>query len=128
MAELGFTGKLVCSISVSNHKESAKWYMERLGCSMVFEQDDYGMSYLSSPVPNVWLDLSQVERPEVKGPALVWGVSSIESARADLEKHGVRFDGPTRQLGDMVKLATFFDPDGNTLMLYENLSPANPEN
>jgi hypothetical protein len=33
----------------------------------------------------------------------------------------VRFDGPTREYPGMVKLATFFDPDGNTLMLYESL-------
>jgi catechol 2,3-dioxygenase-like lactoylglutathione lyase family enzyme len=125
MAELGFTGKLVCSISVSDHQESARWYVQRLGCSVVFEQIEYGMSYLSSPVENVWLDLSQVEKPEVKGPALVWGVRSVDAARAILEQDGVRFDGPTRQLGDMVKLATFFDPDGNTLMIYESLSAEN---
>ena len=121
MESLGFTGKLVCSISVRDHLKSAKWYAETLGCEVVFSEADMGMSYMSTPVANVWLDLSQVERPEVRGPALVWGVESVDRARAQLEAKGVRFDGPTREFGGMVRLATFFDPDGNTLMFYENL-------
>jgi catechol 2,3-dioxygenase-like lactoylglutathione lyase family enzyme len=121
MESLGYIGKLVCSISVSDHLRSSKWYVETLGFSVVFENAEYGMSYLATPVENVWLDLSQVEKPDVKGPALVWGVKSVDQARAELEAKGVRFDGATREFGGMVKLATFFDPDGNTLMLYENL-------
>ena len=121
MENLGFTGKLVCSISVKDHVRSAQWYGDKLGCKVVFSEEEMGMSYLSTPVENVWLDLSQVESPEVRGPALVWGVSSVDDARLHLESNGVRFDGPTREFGGMVKLATFYDPDGNTLMLYENL-------
>ncbi|MCC7230228.1 MAG: VOC family protein [Fimbriimonadaceae bacterium] len=121
MANLGFSGKLVCSVSVSDHRQSAAWYVENLGFEVVFESPEMGMSYLSTPIDNVWLDLSQVERPEVKGPALVWGVKSIDAARFELEAKGVRFDGPTREYDGMVKLATFFDPDGNTLMFYESV-------
>jgi hypothetical protein len=33
----------------------------------------------------------------------------------------VRFDGETRQVEDMVRLATFYDPDGNVLMLAQQL-------
>lgn len=120
-SSLGFSGKLVCSVSVSDHQRSAAWYVENLGFGVVFASPEMGMSYLSTAVANVWLDLSQVEKPEVKGPALVWGVDSVDAARAELEAKGVRFDGPTREFGGMVKLATFFDPDGNTLMFYENL-------
>lgn len=122
MESLGFTGKLVCSMSVQDHAKSAEWYVETLGFEIVFSEDEMGMSYLSTPVENVWLDLSQVESPDVKGPALVWGVESVDAARSHLEAKGVRFDGETREFGGMVKLATFFDPDGNTLMFYENLS------
>lgn len=122
MAELGFTGKLVCSIPVTDHKASAQWYCEKLGCEVVFENDDLGMSYLSAPIPNVWLDLSQVEKVTNGGPALVWGVAGADAARESIESQGVKFDGPNRSFGGMVRLATFFDPDGNTLMFYENLS------
>ena len=121
MGYLGYTGKLVCSISVRDHVKSAQWYVGKLGCEIVFSEAEMGMSYLSTPVQNVWLDLSQVESPDVKGPALVWGVESVDKAREALEAMEVRFDGPTGEFGGMVKLATFFDPDGNTLMFYENL-------
>jgi hypothetical protein len=32
-----------------------------------------------------------------------------------------RFDGETSQVEDMVRLATFYDPDGNALMLAQQL-------
>lgn len=34
----------------------------------------------------------------------------------------MRFDGPTQTIPGMVKLATLFDPDGNTLMLFQSLA------
>lgn len=122
MENIGYVGKLVCSVSVRDHMKSAQWYVDTLGFSVVFGNEEMGMSYLATPVENVWLDLSQVESPDVKGPALVWGVGSVDKARKVLEGKGVEFDGHTREFGGMVKLATFFDPDGNTLMFYENLS------
>ncbi len=124
MESIGYLGNLVCSVSVRDHQKAATWYVETLGFGVVFENPEMGMTYLSTPVENVWLDLSQVENPDVKGPALVWGVKSVDEARAQVEDKGVRFDGPTREFGGMVKLATFFDLDGNTLMFYENLSQA----
>ena len=122
MADIQPTGKLVCSIPVKDHRKSAEWYCGMLGCAVLFEDADFGMSYLSTPVPNVWLDLSQVESVTNGGPSLVWGVVSADEARAQLEAKGVKFDGPNRSLGEIVRLSTFFDPDGNTLMFYENLS------
>ena len=122
MADLGFTGKLVCSIPVKDHKASAKWYAEMLGCEVMFENDELGMSYMTSPLPNVWLDLSQVENVQNGGPAIVWGVADADAARDAIEGQGVKFDGPNRSFGGMVRLSTFFDPDGNTLMFYQNLA------
>ena len=78
---------------------------------------------LSSPVERVNVGLSQVESPEVKGGAtLTWGVKDIDGSRSALEAKNVRFDGDTLTVPDMVKLATFFDPDGNKLMLFQDLS------
>ena len=52
---------------------------------------------------------------------LTFTVEDIDAARAYLEGEGVRFDGDTSQVEDMVRLATFYDPDGNALMLAEQL-------
>ena len=43
-------------------------------------------------------------------------------ARAELEAKGVRFDGDTVEVPGMVKLATFFDPDGNRYMFAQSLT------
>ncbi len=122
MSELGYLGKLVCSLEVSDHKASAAWYQDVLGFEAIWGDDEMGMSFVKTPVPGVHLDLSQVESPQTRGGAtLVWDVSDVASARTALEGRGVKFDGPTREFGGMVKLATFFDPDGNRLMLYESM-------
>ena len=53
---------------------------------------------------------------------LTWGVKDIEQAKAELESKHVRFDGDIRTIEGMVKLATFYDPDGNCYMLYQDIS------
>jgi predicted enzyme related to lactoylglutathione lyase len=66
--------------------------------------------------------LSQVEKAGGEGGAvLTFGVKDIDAARKRLETADVRFDGDTQTIPDMVKLATFFDPDGNALMLFQDL-------
>jgi catechol 2,3-dioxygenase-like lactoylglutathione lyase family enzyme len=61
------------------------------------------------------------EVEEGGGATLTFTVMDIDAARAYLEGEGVRFDGETHQVEDMVKLCTFYDPDGNALMLAQQL-------
>ena len=68
------------------------------------------------------MGFSDVETPDTKGGAtLVFDVTDIESARSELEGKNVPFDGETLVIPDLVKLATFYDPDGHKLMLSESL-------
>ena len=60
----------------------------------------------------------------LSGAVLTFGVKDIDAARASLESRKVRFDGPTQTIPGMVRLATFFDEDGNALMLYQDLAGA----
>lgn len=53
---------------------------------------------------------------------ITFGVRDIDAARRHLEALGTRFDGETRLVGDEVRLATFYDPDGNTFMLSERVA------
>jgi len=77
---------------------------------------------MTTPTKHVVLGLSQVEKVETGGGAtVVLGVVDIDEARAELEAKQVRFDGETMTIPDMVRLATFFDPDGNTFMLAQDL-------
>jgi len=52
----------------------------------------------------------------------VFGTADVDAARKDLEGHGIKFDGDTMHVEGMVKLATLYDPDGNALMLAQDLT------
>ena len=119
---LAYDGGLTCSLGVKDLKTSLAWYQDVLGFRLLYHLEDLGWCELATEIKGVNLGLSQVERPEVKGGAtLTFGVKDIDAARRLLEEKSVRFDGPTQTIQDMVKLATFYDPDGNKLMLYQDL-------
>ena len=122
---IAYDGGLTCALSVKDMDASIAWYQDVLGMTLRYKLDDMGWCELASPVERVNVGLSQVEEPRGAGGAtLTFGVNDIDGAREFLEGRDVRFDGPTQTIPGMVKLATFFDPDGNTLMLYQDLSEA----
>ena len=121
--DLGFDGGLTCAMQCTDLDKAIAWYQGVLGFTMIYRMDDLAWCELRSPVDRVNVGLSQVEEPEVKGGAtLTFGVSDIDAARTALESQGVSFDGDTMTHPGMVSLATFYDPDGNKLMLYQDLS------
>lgn len=122
MSNITFEGGLTVAYSVSDCARSIEWYQDCLGFKLQYHLEEMGWCELESHIPKVNVGLSQVESPEVKGgPTLTWGVIDIDAARKELEGKGVKFDGETREIPGMVKLATFFDPDDNHLMLYQSL-------
>ena len=122
MPNYEFEGGLTAAYNVSDIKRSIDWYQDVLGFKVQYHLEEMGWCEMETHIPKVSIGLSQVENPEVKGgPTLTWGVNDIDAARAELESKGVKFDGETTEIPDMVKLATFFDPDGNHLMMYQGL-------
>lgn len=119
---LGYDGGLTCALKVTDLEKSIRWYQDVLGFKLLYKLDDMGWCELATEVAKVNVGLSQVEKAGGEGGAvLTFGVKDIEVARGQLEAKDVRFDGPTQTIPEMVKLATFYDPDGNALMLYEDL-------
>ena len=53
------------------------------------------------------------------GATLTFGVTDIEAAKAVLDAEGIRQDGDIVEIPGLVRLLTFFDPDDNALMFYE---------
>ncbi|MEM9372330.1 MAG: VOC family protein [Planctomycetota bacterium] len=117
---LNFDGGLTIALSCRDLPASLDWYRNTLGFGLLYHKEDMGWAELSTETPGVNVGLSQVEDVKPGGPVPTFGVRDIASARAMLEQQGVRFDGETQTIPDMVSLATFFDPDGNALMLYES--------
>ncbi|MFG0286094.1 MAG: VOC family protein [Phycisphaerales bacterium JB039] len=122
-SDLNYDGGLTLSMQVKSLEKAAKWYQETLGFNLLYKLDDMGWCELATEVKGVNVGLSQVEKPQVgAGPVPTFGVKDIDAARAKLEARDVRFDGATQVIPEMVKLATFYDPDGNALMLYQSLA------
>lgn len=122
---IGYDGGLTCALFVTNLDRSIKWYQDVLGFTLLYKVDDMKWAELATEVQRVNVGLGEDPGFKAgKGTKLTFGVKDIAKARAALEKKNVRFDGETMTIPGMVSLATFFDPDGNTLMFYQDLAPA----
>ncbi len=120
---LNYTGDLTLATQVADLDKALAWYTDVLGFETLYKVEEIGWGEVKTEVPGVNIGLSQVETPGVgKGPVPTFGVASVDEARAMLEARGVKFDGETREYPGMVRLATFFDPDGNAIMLSQSLN------
>ncbi|MDJ0975129.1 MAG: VOC family protein [Planctomycetota bacterium] len=121
---LGYDGGLTASMGVKDLDAAITWYGDVLGFQLLYKLDEMAWAELKTETEGVNIGLSQVEDLSPEGGAtLTFGVKDIGAARAELEGQGVRFDGDTMVIPDMVSLATFYDPDGNKMMLYQSLAP-----
>ena len=113
---------ITLALSVRDRHASARWYGEMLGFELLHHFDEAGWSELATKTDGVTLGLGEQTEPAPGNTVPVFGVSDIGTARRDLEAAGVRFDGETEVIEGMVATATFYDPDGNALMLAQDLS------
>lgn len=113
---------ITIAMSVKDRHASAKWYETMLGFELLYHFDDAGWSELRTNTPGVTIGLGEHAEPAPGNCVPVFGIADLDSARQKLEQVKVRFDGETDVVEGMVKTATFYDPDGNALMLAEDLS------
>jgi predicted enzyme related to lactoylglutathione lyase len=119
---LGYVPELTASMGVTNLDRSIDWYQSVLGFTLMYRADEIGWCELATAVPGVSVGFSQNESVTQGGGATnVWGVADILAAKAHLDAHGVRQDGEIQHIPGLVKLLTFYDPDGNAMMLSESL-------
>lgn len=122
MSVISLENTINLSMSVRDRHASAKWYADMLGFEVLYHADDVGWTELQTNTPGVTLGLGEQAAPSPGNCVPVFGIVDIESARHMLELAGVKFDGDTIVVEGMVKTATFYDPDGNALMLAEDLT------
>lgn len=113
---------ITIAMSVRDRHLSAQWYNEKLGFELLYHADEAGWSELRTKTDGVTLGLGEQAEPAPGNSVPVFGVLDISTARKDLETAGVKFDGETMTIDGMVSTATFYDPDGNALMLAQDLT------
>jgi len=113
---------ITLALSVKDRHASADWYGEMLGFELLYHADEAGWSELKTKTDGVTLGLGEQTEAAPGNSVPVFGIGDIAAARAALETAGVRFDGPTDTIEGMVSTATFYDPDGNALMLAQDLT------
>ncbi len=113
---------ITIALSVKDRHISARWYEEKLGFDVLYHADDAGWSELKTMTEGVTLGLGEQAEPAPGNTVPVFGIADIATARKDLEAAGVKFDGDTVTIEGMVSTATFYDPDGNALMLAQDLT------
>jgi len=119
---LAYTDDVTLSIRVRDLAEAQAWYRDRLGFELLYEAEELGWCEMKTHIPGVSLGMGQSEEVKQGGAVPVFGVEDIDAARSELESNDVRFDGETMTIPDMVRLATFYDPDGNAFMLVQDIS------
>ena len=118
-----YDGALTCAIGVKDLNISIEWYTKVLGFKVLYKMEEQGWCEMQSPVSKVNVGLSEKENLETGGGAiLTWGVKDIESSQKLLQNHNTKFDGEILTIPEMAKILTFFDPDGNTLMIAQDLT------
>lgn len=122
MSTINLLNTITLSFSVSDRAATAAWYAEHLGFEVLYSADEAGWTELSTNTPGVTIGLGDAMKPSPGNSVPVFGVADLDSDRAALEAKGIKFDGETVVVEGMVKLATIYDPDGNALMLAEDLS------
>ncbi len=118
---LPYDGTVLLALSVSDRTASAEWYAKQLGFELLYDAAEIGWCEMALPIQGVMLGLADQDGVRIGGPVPTLGVTDLDSARATLEGADVSFDGETVVHEGMVKLATFFDPDGHAWMMAESL-------
>ena len=120
---LNYKPAITISIQVADLDAALAWYNDVLGFPTLYKLDNIAWAEVSTEVPGVNIGMGQSESPKTGAGAVpVFEVADIDAARAALESRDVKFDGDTMTIPELVKLATFFDPDGNAYMLSQSLA------
>ena len=125
---IDYDGGLTCSTGVKDLDRSIAWYRDVLGFELLYRVEEIAWCELKTGVARVNVGLGVREEAGGSGGAtLTFGVTDIEAAKAVLDSHGVRQDGPIRDIPNLVRLLTFFDPDDNALMFYQETGHAHDQ-
>lgn len=122
MSVISLENTITIAMSVRDRHATATWFEEMLGFGLLYHADEAGWSEVKTNTDGVTIGLGEQMEPAPGNCVPVFGVADLDAARRKLEDAQVRFDGETDVVEGMVKTATFYDPDGNAMMIAEDLT------
>jgi predicted enzyme related to lactoylglutathione lyase len=121
-AEMGLKNEVTVAYPAKNRLGLVEFYKQHFGWEMIYDVAHIGWCEMKTHIEGVYVGFAEREDPKFDGGGtLTWGTTDIDRARKHLEAKGVKFAGDTVEIPGMVKLATFYDPDGNHVMLAQSL-------
>ena len=118
MSSLGFQGRAIISLPVSNLERSRRWYADRLSLQLERRLADPPWCELKTQVPNLLLGLAEVDPMRAGDAVLSLAVRDLQVARRQLQEEGADLSEVASVPG-VARMITLLDPDGNALMLRE---------
>lgn len=122
MSLISLDETITISFSVSDRHATAQWFSDMLGFETLYHADEAGWSELQTNTAGVTIGIGEHTKPAPGNCVPVFGIADLDAARQKLEQAQVKFDGDTDVVEGMVKTATFYDPDGNAMMLAQDLT------
>lgn len=120
MTSIGFAGNGVISLPVDNLDKAERWYARVLGFSTTRKLDDPPWCEMSTPVAGIALGLAEVDKVRTGDAMLTLMVTDIAAAREALVAAKADVSDIITVDG-VARVVTLLDPDGNALMLREEL-------
>jgi CreA protein len=109
----------VVSVNVTDYERSREWYRDVLGFEVDYELPDYAWCELRTPF-GFTIGIGQSEEVTPGAVVPTFGVRDIDAAIAHLRAHDVKVDD-WHEIPGMVRLSTFYDPDGTAWMIAQTL-------
>lgn len=128
-------------VSVADANKLAQWYVDKLGFKVVKRAGAGTTKVVWVDIPGFRIGLAQVagsiraDAQKVLPPSdakfqgykqIHFSVANVDAAYRSLQADGVVFAvPPTSYSPPGIRLASFADPEGNVISIYEDLDPAN---
>ena len=109
----------VISVGVSDYDRGVAWYRDVLGFELDYELKEYGWCELKTPF-GFSIGLGQSETVAQGNITPTFGVCDIDAAISHLRAYDVKVED-WHEVPGMVRLSTFYDPDGTPWMLAQTL-------
>jgi CreA protein len=109
----------VIAVDVTDYDRSVAWYRDVLGFELEYELKEYGWCELKTPF-GFNVGLGQTETVAQGNITPTFGVRDIDAAIAHLRSKDVKVED-WHEIPEMVRLSTFYDPDGTPWMLAQTL-------